>query len=266
MKEEKKISLDDKIINWVSFNLFYSFLILILIIVLVLVSVFGITALIYEDKTILNPNEIGDVIGGMTAPIIGLFSAFLVYIAFRAQINANEELQEFNKKQVGFNELSEILILEKNLEEDFENLHFTFFDKFISQQQHTYKGRDAINQLNDFLLNYKTHQEDFITSAFKANTILEPYFIAFISKTIIFYTNVFFILESFDESNIKPAIKKFIFNKIQLKYRINLVDLDFLVENYKNEKHPIVEEKILSLFNRIKETNKKFNSIKRNFQ
>jgi hypothetical protein len=30
----------------------------------------------------MTKGEIGDAIGGMTAPIIGLFSAFLVYISF----------------------------------------------------------------------------------------------------------------------------------------------------------------------------------------
>jgi len=34
--------------------------------------------------------SIGDTIGGITAPIINLFAAFLVYVAFREQIKANE--------------------------------------------------------------------------------------------------------------------------------------------------------------------------------
>ncbi|MCC6584702.1 MAG: hypothetical protein IT271_13445 [Chitinophagales bacterium] len=99
-KEKNKIKLEDKITNWVSTNLFYSFMILVLIIFIIILSVFGITALIYKDKTILNPNEIGDTIGGLTAPIIGLFSAFLVYIAFKEQVKANKELQKQNTHNV----------------------------------------------------------------------------------------------------------------------------------------------------------------------
>lgn len=46
----------------------------------------------------------GDTIGGLTAPIIGLLSALLVYVAFKAQIEANEqqnkqfEIQQFEAK------------------------------------------------------------------------------------------------------------------------------------------------------------------------
>lgn len=46
---------------------------------------YQITPFIKSDGDGLAPNEIGDAIGGMTAPIIGLFSAFLVYVAFRTQ-------------------------------------------------------------------------------------------------------------------------------------------------------------------------------------
>lgn len=37
-----------------------------------------------------NTGSIGDTIGGITAPIINLFAAFLVYLAFREQVKANE--------------------------------------------------------------------------------------------------------------------------------------------------------------------------------
>lgn len=37
--------------------------------------------------------QIGDTIGGLTAPIIGFFSALLIYLSFRAQIKANYIVQ-----------------------------------------------------------------------------------------------------------------------------------------------------------------------------
>jgi len=37
-----------------------------------------------------NTGEIGDTIGGITAPIVNLIAAFLVYISFKAQIQAND--------------------------------------------------------------------------------------------------------------------------------------------------------------------------------
>ncbi|MCA6381350.1 MAG: hypothetical protein IM610_16570 [Cytophagales bacterium] len=40
--------------------------------------------------------QIGDTIGGMTAPFIGLINAYLVFGAFKTQIRANE-LQRLSK-------------------------------------------------------------------------------------------------------------------------------------------------------------------------
>jgi len=41
-----------------------------------------------------NTGEIGDTIGGITAPIIGFVSAVLVYLAFDAQVKANNRIQD----------------------------------------------------------------------------------------------------------------------------------------------------------------------------
>jgi hypothetical protein len=269
MQEQRnKISINDKIVNFVSNNIVWVFLGFTLIVIIIpnLFARLSIFPFIKSNGNGLTPNEIGDAIGGMTAPIIGLFSAFLVYIAFREQIKANEELKEFNKRQVGFNELSEISLLEKNLEEDFDNLNFTFFDKDISKEQYFYKGRQAINQINNFLLNYKSHNHDYITDFIKSKTILEPNFIMFISKAAIFYINIFFLLEAFDESNMRPSVKKFLFNMIQVKYRISIINLEYLIENYENESYPKLEVQIKMLFKQIQKTNEKFDFIKMNMK
>lgn len=41
-----------------------------------------------------NTGQIGDTIGGLTTPIIGIFSGLLIYLSFRAQIKANYIVQE----------------------------------------------------------------------------------------------------------------------------------------------------------------------------
>jgi membrane protein implicated in regulation of membrane protease activity len=142
MQEQKdKISFDDRIINWVSSNLFYSFLILVLIILIILLFVFGITALIYKDPTILNPNEIGDAIGGMTAPIIGLFSAFLVYIAFREQKRANDEIIKQNNNVI-FDKYINIIdkLVEKFQKVEIEESTFRTTDPML-------KGKKALEYI-----------------------------------------------------------------------------------------------------------------------
>lgn len=43
--------------------------------------------------------QIGDTIGGITAPIVNLLGAYLVYVAFRAQVEANRLLQQQASEQ-----------------------------------------------------------------------------------------------------------------------------------------------------------------------
>jgi hypothetical protein len=40
------------------------------------------------------PNEIGDSIGGITAPFLSFFGSILVYLALKAQVNANNQFQK----------------------------------------------------------------------------------------------------------------------------------------------------------------------------
>ena len=122
--EQDKISFDDKIINWISKHIVLVFFVFIIIVIVVpnLFARLSIYPFIKSDGDGLTPNEIGDAIGGMTAPIIGLFSAFLVYIAFRAQIKANEELQDFNNRDTGIKELENIFNLSDRLKEKVNKL------------------------------------------------------------------------------------------------------------------------------------------------
>jgi hypothetical protein len=91
MKQQKT----DSCINWISQNIFGVFIAFI-IILLFLPFVFTLQSPIgFIDST--KANEIGDAINGLTAPIIGSFSALLVFFALKAQI-------DFNKKQLQVSE------------------------------------------------------------------------------------------------------------------------------------------------------------------
>lgn len=59
---------------------------------------------------------IGDAIGGITAPVIGMLGAFLVYISFRSQVNANQLL-------INQNEFKLYLELINDLKQDILRLH-----------------------------------------------------------------------------------------------------------------------------------------------
>lgn len=146
--QEKLQSKNDSIIDWLSNNLLYSFILIVMTVVIILVLVFSITALIYQKKEVLNPNEIGDAIGGMTAPIVGLFSAFLVYIAFRAQIKANEDLQVQNNRDLAYRYLDIIKKIKTEITEiSIESKVSTNTNTYDSNSKPPLIGIDAIKQI-----------------------------------------------------------------------------------------------------------------------
>ena len=85
--------------------------------------------------------QIGDTIGGITAPIIGLISIWLLYTTFKEQ-------RKFNKKQVEFNSLMTIKNLEDKIWEKLDNLVITHDDK-------TYMGFDRIVANKDCIKDIK---------------------------------------------------------------------------------------------------------------
>ncbi len=83
-------------------------ILLIVLIILVFPSILALPAISkYFDFT--NTGEIGDTIGGITAPFINGLAAILVFIAFKAQIKANEI---FKNQEKAKNILDQIKIIQ----------------------------------------------------------------------------------------------------------------------------------------------------------
>ncbi len=262
-EEQDEISLDERIINWVSKNLIKSFVILILTISTILLMVFVITALIFKDKTILNPNEIGDFIGGLSSPIIGLFSAFLIYIAFREQKKANDELIDFNIKQSLNLELNELMFLEEKIEAQLNKINLVIND--FNHRTITYQGKDAILTINDNLNNYRSHAGDLFTDLIISKEINLNNFIGFVRNTYYFYSNLNFLLILLENSKINPIFKKILYNNYRINYGFKIMDIDFLENNYKNIEYPEIEESLKLLFKKINEVYTQFNIIQQSF-
>jgi hypothetical protein len=86
-----------------------------------------------------NTGEIGSSIGGMTAPFIGLTSAGLIYLSFRAQIKMNIRQWEEIKKQ---NKKSEIT--------EQRNYATTLFDLMILNYENAFNySNKAVGQLKN---------------------------------------------------------------------------------------------------------------------
>lgn len=167
---------------------------------------------IWDSLDLTNTGQIGDTIGGITAPIINLIGAILVYVSFKAQIKANKiqfdilntDLQ--NQKQTSnFNVTLELF---KELKEDYKNL--------------TYKENNGqlaltvyVNQIKD---DWK--KEDFIAHMKKA--------IYFDWKFILSEYDL--ILTHIDTAEFKNDEKNKIYHLV-LNYYINL--LEYSVVNIK---------------------------------
>ena len=97
-----------------------------------------------------NTGQIGDTIGGITAPFIGLLGAGLVFISFLKQVEANkiqkraiDEEIERSRNERNFNTYLGIV---KDLKDDFENLNYSEYDGAIVQN-----GLDALLTFTSFI-------------------------------------------------------------------------------------------------------------------
>ena len=106
--------------------------------------------------------EIGNAIGGITAPFVGLIGAILVYLSFEQQIEANKIQRKALRNQILQEQLkSEYDMLEKYLAEikdEFYKLRYRrstqAYQPGHRRQGEVYKGEDALEAYSDDLTNY----------------------------------------------------------------------------------------------------------------
>lgn len=108
--------------------------------------------------------SIGDTIGGITAPIVNLLGAILVYLALKAQIEANlilkKQLDDEKIKDNIQNQTDEINQLYYNLKESIDNFNYRSFDSNEFGHGQYMTGSEAIYKLfNDFYCD-KCHLSD----------------------------------------------------------------------------------------------------------
>jgi hypothetical protein len=108
--------------------------------------------------------EIGDTIGGITAPIVNLLGAILVYLALKAQIEANlflkMQLDDVKIKDNIQQQTDDVNQLYYNLKESIDNFNYVSFDSNEFGIGQYLTGSEAIYKLfNDFYCN-KCHLSD----------------------------------------------------------------------------------------------------------
>lgn len=84
-------------------------------------ALFGWEAFDLSDK-----GTIGDTIGGITSPIVGLLSVFLLWLTLKEQLAFNKKQDSINKEQQKFNAANRILAMETHILHLDENLNYGY--------------------------------------------------------------------------------------------------------------------------------------------
>lgn len=113
-----------------------------------------------ENRAFINTGEIGDTIGGLTAPFVGIMGAILLYLALRAQIEANLQMDKESRLT---REKEELLFYYSNLKSSIDNFRFG---------DNTPGSQSIQEQFNEFYCNYHPENEE----DYKANSSLTELF------------------------------------------------------------------------------------------
>lgn len=131
----------------------------IFILIIIGVLILSIPVILVGGPSIISfkdTGQIGDTIGGITAPFLGFFGSILVYLTLRAQITANKKIQnQFDEQKIidyrqnfentFFNLLSIHHQIVENIDVESEKLiplEEKLFADYISNQKHGYKTAD----------------------------------------------------------------------------------------------------------------------------
>ncbi|GEC77941.1 hypothetical protein [Flavobacterium aquatile] len=145
---------------------------LLLGIVLLFTSVYLFTRpAIFSDFDLTKTGPIGDTIGGITAPLINLIGAYLVYISFKAQVSANKiqldtlsteriRYERENNFQMQVNHFNEIKNAVNNLEFIIDSKTiYDFSGERTYRDPVNYKGINALNEFTKRLNRYNFRDE-----------------------------------------------------------------------------------------------------------
>lgn len=188
--------------------------------------------------------QIGDTIGGITAPVINLLGAFLVYIAFQEQLRANsiqvEALQEEKERNTYDRIFNNYISLYESLKSHLENLEFIVqkiphyrSDGLLTSEGHiVYRGLNAINEFVIRIENSENHR-------------LENYQVYGMLLSFQFLLKSLSELTTMVKLNISPKNdQEFLCQNIKLMYESYLKDFSNRIIKVYNNDDPYIQDLI----------------------
>lgn len=139
-------------------NLIWIFPLFLIIIAFLLVFTFTRPAL-WEAFDFSNTGQIGDTIGGITAPLFNLIAAILIYISFNEQNKANkiqtEALDEERKRTNSINEFNQLNDLINQVKIELDNIELEC--RTAVGDTLTYVGSEALEEFSRYYKNENTY-------------------------------------------------------------------------------------------------------------
>jgi hypothetical protein len=147
-----------------------------------------------EANCLNTTGQIGDTIGGLTAPIINIVGSILIYASFVAQNKANKILADQNS----FSAFHEMY---KDVKHDFNSLIF-YSSSYKEGKQ--YFGKKALGNFTT-VLESRINSNDFVSNSFFDE-------IQFVMGNILFVGDVI------DKSDLNQKEKQYLFNMLDFFY------------------------------------------------
>lgn len=139
-----------------------TFTLLIVVLCFLAILLFNLPAFI-KQLDLSNSSQIGDSLGGMTAPIIGIVSSVLLYLALTRQVESNNDQKLKNESDIIF-----------SLVNQYQAEVSSFYYKYSqSGQEHIYRGIEGLNKFSNDFPNYSFRSHNFTFEAyFEAKQLL----------------------------------------------------------------------------------------------
>jgi hypothetical protein len=151
---------DDKKKPFGTFDWYISIFVIFLIAGWLIFFIYGITMSMQNDTNDISQyHNLGDTIGGISAPLVGIFSAVLVYITIKQQIRANEFVIEFRRDDIKYRKDDLISQDLKDLLEKLERRYTSFMSLFEYKSDSVFRmisSMDIMCKVNRFYANDKS--------------------------------------------------------------------------------------------------------------
>lgn len=166
-----------------------------------------------EGPNFLATGQIGDTIGGITAPFINLLGAILVFLALKAQVEANLLIQEQIDEQAADKKIEleskQLHTFYENLKTSIDNYTYSTLDTSDFHRSEVLKGSEAIFELfQEFFCNSEHVDEEQLKGNPKLTELLSILEICDL------------LLEKIKNSNSPDKETLWILTKHQFEYRI----------------------------------------------